>query len=53
MRKKSALKDGNIQKEEIEVCGRKINLLSIRKEMYYQDKKYMQLRPNISLSENP
>ena len=53
MRKKSALKDGNIQKEEIEVCGRKINLLSIRKEMYHQDKKYMQLRPNISLSENP
>ena len=51
--KKSALKDGNMQKEEIEVCGRKINLLSIRKEMYHQEKKYMQLRPNISLSENP
>ena len=27
--------------------GRKINLLSIRNDMYHQQKKYMQLRPHI------
>ena len=43
---KITLKDGKIQKEEIEVCGRKINLLSIRNDMYHQQKKYMRLRPN-------
>ena len=44
---KITLKDGKIQKEEIEVCGRKINLLSIRNDMYHQQKKYMRLRPDI------
>ena len=41
------LKDGKMQKEETEVCGRKINLLSIRNDMYHQQKKYMRLRPDI------
>ena len=44
---KITLKDGKIQKEEIEVCGRKINLLSIRNDMYHQQKKHMRLRPDI------
>ena len=43
---KITLKDGKIQKEEIDVCGRKINLLSIRNDMYHQQKKYMRLRPD-------
>ena len=35
---KITLKDGKIQKEEIEVYGRKINLLSIRNDMYHNRK---------------
>ena len=45
---KNTLKDGKIQKEEIEVCGRKINLLSIRNDMIctINRKKYIPLRPD-------
>ena len=44
--KKITLRDWKIQKEKIEVCGRKINLLTIRKDRHHQQKKYMRLRPN-------
>ena len=43
---KITLKDEKIQKEEIEVCGRNISLLTIRNDMYHQQKKYMRLRPD-------
>ena len=43
---KITLKDGKIQKEEIEVSGRKISLLTIRNDIYHQQKKYMRLRPD-------
>ena len=47
--KKITLKDGKIQKEEIAVCSRKINLSSIRNDMCHQQKKYMRLRPDTYL----
>ena len=43
---KNTLKDGKTEKEEIEVCGRKISFLSIRNDMYHQQKKYIRLRPD-------
>ena len=43
---KITLKDEKIQKEEIEKCGRNISLLTIRNDMYHQQKKYMRLRPD-------
>ena len=41
---KTVLQNGKIYKEEVHVSGRKIDLVSIRNDMYNQHKKFMRLR---------